>query len=276
MGSKFTLEMGACKKKDLCCVHSGVKYNTLQRFLPTNHSDTRISWGLCRNKRNCKACTNLGNCEECLGIGQSKIAAECDKLYKSFRSSKNSLKYNDCLLGTYHLQQNSMGKGQEFVNGPCNVEDGCCMDIRETKPPANYWRCGEDVCLQHLNWIQTDSKIIKNLSSWYTNKDIIFGRSVGGKVCTQLRFYSMCMIVPLLLSFTFQMVTCIRDYKKGDTHFPSLILAVFQFYPQWRAIRSLFSSKDRDKQDMDARNFTLELIEPLLESVLQVNYSSEH
>ena len=132
---------------------------------------------------------------------------------------------------------------------------------------------GSEMCIRDRNWIQTDSKIIKNLSSWYTNKDIIFGRSVGGKVCTQLRFYAMCMLGPLLLSFIFQMVTWIRDYKKGDTHLPTLILAVFQFYPQWRAIRSLFSTQDRMKQDIDARNFTLELIEPLLESVLQVNYN---
>ena len=288
MGSNFTLENGTCEKNDLCCIKSSRKFSTFQRGIEEfssrtlNNTDRRISWAYCRNKRNCDAdkfkhCENLGICEECLGIGQSKTAPECEKLYRNTSRKSDLFQNNNCernVPGMYHLKHKPGERGNEYVEGPCNFEDGCCMDIKETKHPSNYWRCSVDVCLQHLNWIQTDSKIIKNLSSWYTGKDIIHGRSVGGKVCKQLRFYASCMIGPLLLSFAFTMVRWRKDYMSGDTHGATMILAVLQFYSQWRALRSLFSTKDRMKKHIDERNFTLELIEPLLESVLQVNIKS--
>ena len=276
MGLDFTFKRGACEDKDICCVHAGIKPNRSQIFSPGQDVDPRVSWVFCRNTENCRDCQSFGTCEVCLGIGSS-TAPKCNNFYDNLVKSRNSFQKAGCTNQRYRLNS-AINETKQFVEGECRFEDGCCINIRKTQP-KKYLRCIEDVCLQHINWISTDSEIIKNISSWRGNKDIIHGRVVGGKLCSTLRIYALCMILPVLLNFVFIVLAWIKHHNEGKTHLSTLVFAIFQFYSQWKVIRYLwlFKSKNRIKEDIDRAKdhiFNIETLEPFLEATFQVHFYS--
>ena len=264
------MKRGICEKGNICCVQSRRDLNRSVLFDPGNNVDKQTSWVFCRNKKNCNVCKNFGSSEICLGVGSS-TAPKCEEFYRSFFQSQNSIwDHSSSLVRSYHLTNASNGS-KEFKLGHCQFDDGCCLSIKETSHPTNLWRCNEDICSQHINWVKTDSDIMKNYSTWKENKDIIHGRTVGGKLCTTLRYYALSLIVPMILNFMVTLFAWFRDYKNGHTHFVTLFLAILQFYPQWRVLRYQFSSNERKRQDIDQRNLNLQTLE-LWQCVFQVLY----
>ena len=266
---RATYGAGSCRKGDYCCIRVGKELNVSRGFTPGKNVDPRNAWVFCRNKINCPSCNAFGTCESCLGIGSS-TAPECDKYFSNYDTSRNLLRNGGCSAQSYRLSKISERGTRQFVEGECRFEDECCLNVKETMKPANYMRCNQNICLMHINWIQTDSNIIKNFSSWGNNKEIIHGRVVGGKICSTLRFYALCLIFPLILNFTFTFITWYSDYKREDTHLASLVFTTFQFYPQWRTIRYLYSEKEQANAYGDMYRLRLDTLEAILESVFQV------
>ena len=268
LGAEFEMTPGNCANGNYCCVQSRRRLNKSILFDSGESEDRKNSWVFCRNKRNCKYCRNFGNKEICLGIGSS-TSAECDQSYASFIGSNVSiLDSRSTLFHSYYLTNPINGK-KEFKEGRCKFDDGCCLNVKHINHAENLWRCNEDICKQHINWLITDSNIIKDFSSWKENKDVIHGRTVGGKICKAMRYYAMSLIVPIALNFIFTFFAWLVDYRNGDTHFATILLVCFQFYPQWRALRYMFSSNERKRKGIDQRSVSLQTLE-LWESVLQV------
>ena len=269
LGAEFEMTPGKCEKGNNCCVQTRKYLNHSTLFDPGESETSKNSWVFCRNKRNCnKHCSNFGNKEICLGVGSSTSAA-CEPFYVSFVNSK--VPFSDTrstMLRSYYLT-NPINAKKEFKEGRCKFDDGCCLSVKHINHAENLWRCNEDICKQHINWLITDSNIIKDFSSWKENKDVIHGRTVGGKICNAMRYYALYLIVPIALNFTFTFFAWLIDYSNGDTHFATISFVCLLFYPQWRALRYMFSSNERKRKGIDQRSVSLQTLE-LWESVLQV------
>ena len=271
LGAKET-EPGKCVKKDTCCIQSRKYLNQTTLFDPSDSEDSKISWVFCRNKINCNYCDYFGNQELCLGIGSS-TSAKCVEYYNSFVESKVSISDTLSTLTSSYYLTNSINEKKEFKEGKCKFDHGCCLTVKYVNHAQDLWRCNEDVCKQHINWLITESNIIKDFSTWKENKDFIHGRTVGGKLCNAIRYYALSLIVPIALNFIFTFFAWLVDYRNGETHFATLLTVGLQFYPQWRALRYMFSSNDRKRKGIDQRCVSLQTLE-LWESVLQVQLVS--
>ena len=267
LGAKET-ERGKCVEDDTCCIQSRKYLNESTLFDPRDSKDSKISWVFCRNKINCNYCDFFGNQEICLGIGSS-TSAKCVESYNSFVESRVSISDSLSTLSSSYYLTNSINGKKVFKEGKCKFEGGCCLTVKHINHAQDLWRCNEDVCKQHINWLITESNIIKDFSSWKENKDFIHGRTVGGKLCKAMRYYALSLIVPIALNFIFTFFAWLVDYRNGETHFATILIVGLQFYPQWRALRYMYSSNDRKRQGIDQRCVSLQTLE-LWESVLQV------
>ena len=267
LGAKET-ERGKCVEDDTCCIQSRKYLNESTLFDPRDSKDSKISWVFCRNKINCNYCDFFGNQEICLGIGSS-TSAKCVESYNSFVESRVFISDSLSTLSSSYYLTNSINGKKVFKEGKCKFEGGCCLTVKHINHAQDLWRCNEDVCKQHINWLITESNIIKDFSSWKENKDFIHGRTVGGKLCKAMRYYALSLIVPIALNFIFTFFAWLVDYRNGETHFATILIVGLQFYPQWRALRYMYSSNDRKRQGIDQRCVSLQTLE-LWESVLQV------
>lgn len=135
--------------------------------------------------------------------------------------------------------------------------------------------CNEDVCLIHLKALH-GSTTINDLTEWRNNIDYILGVKVGGVNCRLLQIYGTCILLPILLNLTFNIILFINDIRDKKANIFEVIPLVFLVYPQYKTLkflsRYLFVHRNENvlHQETVENNRTVAPLEPFLESALQV------
>ena len=135
--------------------------------------------------------------------------------------------------------------------------------------------CNEDVCRTHLKSLHLHTSIT-DLDEWRDNTYYHFGIKVGGVTCRLLEIYGTCILIPILLNLSFNIVLFTNDFRDKKANIFEVIPLIFFVYPQYKTIKFLsqyiFIHRDENvlNQDKEDNDRTVAPLEPFLESCLQV------
>ena len=110
--------------------------------------------------------------------------------------------------------------------------------------------------------------------------DFYNGIKVGGITCELLQIYGTCILVPILLNLSFNMVVFVHDYRKQKANLFEIIPLLLLFYPQYKTIKFLlqylFIHRDENllNKEKEEHDRTVAPLEPFLESCLQVRQTT--
>ena len=138
--------------------------------------------------------------------------------------------------------------------------------------------CNVDSCTAHVMSLRdlTFGKIY-NFESWksITTYDI-YGRRLGGRICSYLPRYGYWIIVPVMMNFVFHLAVILCDLRTGKSGRKEIFFALILCYPQWRLVKILtgyFFHKDEEKLNNQKIIYErdIETAEAYLEATIQVH-----
>ena len=135
----------------------------------------------------------------------------------------------------------------------------------------------QDVCLTHLKSLHFHTSIT-DLAEWRNKIDHIASIKVGGVTCRLLQIYGTCILIPIILNLSFNIVLFINDFREKKANIFEVIPVILLVYPQYKTLKFLsqyiFIHRDenllnREKEENDR---TVAPLEPFLESCFQVRH----
>ena len=168
-------------------------------------------------------------------------------------------------------------EGRIFLQRGFNSSDECGMYVREKHHihvTNNGESCQSNSCLLHLQYLKMRFNI-SSLENWKTNTFFNRAQKMGGRTCRLLWQYGIASLVPSILNVVFHLLLFREDMKLDQASKYEILFVFIQFYPQWKALRILFSficngsesvlnyAKDQFDKDIGS-------LEPFIESAFQV------
>ena len=137
--------------------------------------------------------------------------------------------------------------------------------------------CNVDSCDAHVKSLRDTTRgKIDDIQTWKSTTMIdMYGRRVGGKICSYLPRYAYWIIVLVLLNFFFHLKMFLSDFTPEKLNPMEMIFVLLCVYPQWQLIKilaSYFKHKDEDKLNCQivAYDRDVATVEAFLEATIQV------
>ena len=237
-----------------------------------------------KEERKCQVCIS-----DLLPFGD-RDGSYCGK-YESTLNKINQLQTSksECVYESWRLDLFPNVNDDKLDRGECEIDDWCCIqrglnltgrnvqilssDSRPSSDKPTNYNCEDSTCLLHLNVLSYYSRTNYTLQAWKDQSDIVyFLGHVGGLMCSHLSVLGYTVLVPILLNVVFTILIWWNDVKKGETKMATLILVIFQCYPQWKVIKYLLNYKDEAKlqREKDVYERDVGTLECFCESVIQV------
>ena len=281
--SKF--EIGECDEaKDLCCVTKGKDMKKQHKIHTVDQLDPKKLFGPCfpiNYELDLCFVTGKSSLDNCANILKDK---EGPDRINEFINKVVSSSSNKTIFFFPYSRINQSWVIEEKNHSITDPEIECGMLFLHYNSNDNNqqrymlrdaYQCNEDSCLTHLKTLHLWTPI-HDLKEWRKRTEFFLGIKIGGATCELLQIYGTCILIPILLNLSFNIVLFVNDFRKQKANLFEIIPLFLLFYPQYKTIKFLaqylFDHRDENRlnEENEANNRTVAPLEPFLESCLQV------